>query len=233
MKVSFKTYSSQTSLIGSIIFLCLGGILFTKADAILDILAVGLGVIIAVFGTVNLVEYGSNNTTNKNSLVVGIISIIIALIFILFHDIVEQFIRFIIGGWILFTGVMRLTNALYIGINNKKSLSLFIVAIALIIIGFYTIIKEGIFLSTVGLVMMIYSIVEIIGYIFYSKEDMKEEDEKETLIIPEDVKKEEPKKETKKATKVKDAKEFKDSKEDKTKKTTKKKTTTKKKKDEK
>ena len=224
MKVSIKTYSSQKSLIGSIIFLCIGGIIFTNASKILDVLAIGLGILFAVLGLVSLIQYGKNSQEQvnaKGNLIVGVISIIVAVIFIFFHDIVEQFIRFIIGGWILFIGIMRLINALDIGFKDRKSISLFIVSIALIILGIYTIIKDGLFLSTVGLVMMIYSIVEIIGYIFYSKEELKQEREgTETIIVPEKIETKE-----KKPNKVKDAKT--ETKEKKTK-TSKKNTTTKK-----
>ena len=206
MKMSFKMYSSQSSLIGSIIFLCIGGILFTNANIVLDVIAIVLGVILAVLGVINLIQYGNNSKVGaetKYNLIVGIICLIVAIIFILFHDVVEQFIRFIIGGWILFSGITRLVSALSEDIKSRKAISLLIVSFALIAIGIYTIIKEGIFLSTVGLIMMIYSIVEIVGYVFYSKEEIKETT---TIIEPEKIED----KKNEKSKKVKEAKTVKE-----------------------
>ena len=56
---------------------------------------------------------------NDENLIFGIIGFILAIIFIFFGRIVEQAIRFIIGGWILLTGILRLINVL--SMNKKDS----------------------------------------------------------------------------------------------------------------
>ena len=49
--------------------------------------------------------------------------------------------------------------------------------------------KNGILLWTVGIIIMIYSVIEIIGYVFYSKDNANYNDEEgETkLLIPEET----------------------------------------------
>ena len=176
MEIKIKNYSSHTSLISSVISLCIGILLFTKANEVLDIISFGLGAIIALIGVASLIMYGkeaSEGSENRANLMLGILLIIIALIFILCHDVVENVIRYIIGGYILFTGVIRLMTAIGLGLKDKRIISVTIVSIALILIGVYTIITENVILSTVGLIMIIYSIVEIIGFIFYKKGEVK------------------------------------------------------------
>jgi len=55
------------------------------------------------------------------------------------------------------------------------------------IVGIYTIIIGDVILSSIGIIMMIYATIEIIGYIFYTKDTMKpEEPGTTTLIVPEE-----------------------------------------------
>lgn len=199
MKIKIKEYESQSSLISSILFFIMGGILFSQADKLLNVLSIGIGIIVAIMGIIILTIYSFNKEENRTSLASGIVLLLIAFIFICFHNIVEQFIRFIIGGWILFTGIIRLINALSINFKDRKFLPLLLVSVCLIGIGIYTIVKGNIILSSVGLIMMIYAAIEIIGFIFYSKN--KEETTISTSVIIND----EPIKEEK-TKKVKDVK---------------------------
>lgn len=212
MEIKFKDYSNQATLIGSIISLCIGGLLFTKADEVLDIIAIGLGVLIATVGIISLVHYSilsKQGYQNRLQLSTGIILLVVALIFVLFHDVVENVIRYIIGGYIIFTGIQRLSYSIQLGFKDKRSISLLIVSILLILIGVYTIITEDVFLSTIGLIMMIYSAIEIIGFLFFQNTKQETIVEENTLINDKEKKSEEKtskKKSPRKTGKIKDAK---------------------------
>lgn len=207
MEIKVKSYSTQGSLISSIIYFIIGGILFAKADEVLATLSLIVGIIIAISGIVSFVIYYINRKKdieykNHKNLVYGIVLLVIATIFIFFSNIVAQFIRFIIGGWILFTGIIRLINSLSMNNKNNKFIPLLIVSLLLIAIGIYTIVKGDIILSSVGLIMMLYAGIEILGYIFYSKDKQEVEEVGATsLIVPTEEKKE------KQKAKVKDVKE--------------------------
>ena len=211
MEIKVKSYNSQASLISSIIYFIIGGILFAKADEVLSVLSLIIGIIMAISGIVSLVIYYINLKKeipykNHKNLAYGILLLIISIIFIFFSNIVAQFIRFIIGGWILFTGIIRLINSLSMNNKNNKFIPLLIVSLLLIGVGIYTIVKGDIILSSVGLIMMLYAGIEIIGYIFYSKDKQEVEEVGATsLIVPEEGKEKEEIKETK--TNVKDIKE--------------------------
>lgn len=209
MEIKIKSYSSQSSLISSILFFILGAILFTNADKVVSTLSIIIGTILATSGIISFIIYmfqAKNSIPKKGNLAFGIITIILAVIFIFFSNIVEQFIRFIIGAWILFTGIIRLINVLSMNKKNIKFLELLIIAILLIIVGVYTIIVGDIILSTIGIIMMIYAAIEIVGFILYSKDKSEKEEEEgtTTLIVPDN---ESEKNSTRKKNKVKDIKE--------------------------
>ncbi len=245
MKIKVTPYSSQTSLLSSILFFILGAILFTNADAVLAIVSIGIGIILAIVAIVQIIIYSlqvKREESGRKSLVFGAtLCLFFAIIFIFFHNIVEQFVRFIIGAWILFSGIMRFINCLSINASNKKFLPLLIISILLMATGIYTIITDHIFLRTIGVVMMIYAVMEIIGYIFYTKDTLEPiEPGTTTLIVKDNVEETETakeemaiveskprkvktvKEETKKEKKSKKEKESKEEKKSKKKKTSKK-----------
>lgn len=214
MKINIKSYSSQSSLLSSIFFFILGAILFTSADKVMSVLSIALGILIAVSGIIELIMYyiklKHDDPFRNKFLALGIVSLIIACIFIFFSNIIEQFIRFIIGAWILFTGIIRFINVLSMSSKNRKFLPLLIVAILLMIVGVYTIVIGDVILSSIGIIMMIYAVIEIAGYIFYTKDNaVPEEPGTTTLIIPEESEVEEPSKKKN----IKDVKEKKKKKE--------------------
>ena len=209
MEIKIKSYSSQSSLLSSILFFILGAILFTSADKLLNILSIIIGTLFATAATISLIIYfiqSRNNNPKKGNLTFGIVALVLAIIFIFFSNVLEQAIRFVVGGWILLTGIMRLINVLSMPKKDSKFLQLLIVAALLIFIGIYTIVVELFGLDIIGIIMMVYAAIEIVGYILYSK-DKPEQEEKEgttTLLVPEDTSEEAKLKEE---VKIKDVKE--------------------------
>ena len=213
MEIKVKSYSQQSSLISSILFFILGAC-FLNAEDIAEKIIFGIGIFLAVMAVIEFVIYflqRKNNPENKpklTGLIYAIITLVFAIIFIFFYSVVEQFIRFIIGFWVLFSGIIRLINALSYSPKNKKFIPLLIVSLLLIAVGIYTIVKDNIILHTAGIIMMIYAVIEIIGFIVYTKDSAESVDPgSETLIIPENDKKLEKVKKTKKIKDVQEDKE--------------------------
>ncbi len=174
MEIKIKSYSSQSSLLSSILSFIFGAILLTSADKVVEFAYISIGIILAVTGIINLVVYifkiKHEMTAPKHHIFTFILTTILAIIFIFFSGIIDHFIRFIVGGWILLTGITRLINVLSISPKNRKFLPLLIVSILLMIVGIYTIVINHIILQYIGIIMMIYAVIEIVGYIFYTKD---------------------------------------------------------------
>ena len=75
-------------------------------------------------------------------------------------------VRLVIGGYILFIGLNRFINALYIKKKDSRFIALLIISLILMGGGLYTILEANLAFQTIGIVIMIYAILEIIGYIF-------------------------------------------------------------------
>jgi len=173
MKIGIKSYSSIISLIFSIIFFILGAIIFTRPEIIILFISYVIGGIIIIIGLFkcikNYLDIKKDNTISSREMISGIVLIIIGLVFILLAGVIEALVRLVIGGWILFSGINRLINSLEIPKKNSQFIIRLILSFLLIGVGLYTILESNLAFKTIGLVLMVYSVIEILGYIFNKK----------------------------------------------------------------
>lgn len=238
MEIKINSYSSQSSLISSLICFIVGGIFFTNAETVLNFTSIAIGIVLGLVGIFTLVLFYINHKkgiTLKRNLFIGAAAIILAILFLVKQDITETLLGLTVGGWIMLVGVLRLISALRLEIKTKKFLINFIISLILIGLGIYTIASGRILLESAGVLMMVSSGLEIIGYIINSRldsknptveeekeeskeviltlpdlEDLKKEEEpvveEEVKLIPEDTKPKKRRGRKKKTTKVKDVK---------------------------
>ena len=179
MKIGVKSYSSIISLINSIIFFILGAIIFTRPEIIILFISYVIGGIIIIIGLFkcikNYLDIKKDNTISSREMISGIVLIIIGLVFILLAGVIEALVRLVIGGWILFSGINRLINSLEISKKNKQFIIRLILSFLLIGVGLYTILESNLAFKTIGLVLMVYSVIEILGYISSKRNTYVEE----------------------------------------------------------
>lgn len=174
MKIKVKAYSSLMSLVSSIVFLILGAIMFTKPDVVVLFVSYVIGSLIIIVGVFkcikNYLDVKKDNNTSSNDMILGIILAVIGLVFIFLAGVIEALVRLVIGGWILFSGINRLINALYLSKKTSKFWILLTISLLLIVGGLYTILETNLAFKAIGLVIMIYAFLEICGYIFSKKD---------------------------------------------------------------
>lgn len=169
-----KNYSNISSLISAIIFFIIGSIIFTNPNSTVKFIAYVLGGCFAIIGLFKIISYYLGKKKEKEvyikDLSIGIIAFGAGLVLIIFSNTVEALIRIIMGAWILFNGINLLINSIK-GAKNKANSSTILIILSIIMMlgGIYMILKNNLVFQIIGLCIMIYSIVEIIGYIYYSQ----------------------------------------------------------------
>lgn len=101
---------SQISIVTSIVFIVVGIFLIVKPETTLSLISYILGLVILVNGIMNLIRYFSNR--EKGNLydfgfISGIMSVVIAVIFISQPNVVASIIPLILGVWILVNGIVK------------------------------------------------------------------------------------------------------------------------------
>lgn len=214
--MAMKTRKSEIpSIIVSLILLMIGFLLWTKSDTIIKLVSIILGIVLIVAGIVMLVRYWK---TDKKTVLssfnfgYGIISMIAGTALILNPTIVGSLLPFVIGIWVIISSIMRLEGAFYLKqLGSTKWVTPLILAIMSLICGilcvFGPFLVANIIVQFIGIILMIYAIVDIINAISVGqampsdREDNKTEKEDIPDALVEEIK---PKK--KKGKKVKNEK---------------------------
>lgn len=168
--MSVKIVNFSSNIIASIFSLILGVILFTRPDLVTIFISYILGSILIIYGISKIIYFsyqkGKDDKTSYRPCISGIILIIIGLICIFLSGVIEQILRFIIGAFILLSGINRIIKAMQM--DDKKGsqfIAILIVSLILIAIGLYVIFVSNLIFSSMGIILIIYSVIEIINYI--------------------------------------------------------------------
>lgn len=156
------------SLLISALFLALGIILFTNPGGVVKFITYIVGGIFALLGSIYLIKYyrSSERKTNIISLYSGVLSIMIGIIVVFCAGAIELAIRILIGGWILYRSIITMKESLDLKVMKvptwKRGM---VIAALLFACGIYIVVRSNLVLSTIGLLLIVYAIVEIVNVI--------------------------------------------------------------------
>lgn len=159
--------TGYVSILESIVFIILGAILVWKAELAIKVISLILGLIFIIIGVTKVIEYFYMNKRvveiYNYSLIYGLMAIVIGFITIYYSGTIETILRIIIGIWIIYSSFVKLALSLKMKqIESKAWIYGLVLAIAMFICGIYVVINAGTIIATVGVIMIIYSIIDII-----------------------------------------------------------------------
>ena len=161
---------SINNLIYALLFLTFGIILLTSTEDLISIASKVIGSVIVIVGIVKTLIYvyrkGKFENYNLNELIIGLLLICFGTMLIVISSTLSFTIRVIIGIWIVFSGINRVIFSISIKTYDIKSFLVYLFT-ALLMIGLGILIISGIFDQIIGLLIIIYSIMEITNYIYY------------------------------------------------------------------
>lgn len=161
-----------SSIISEIIFAILGIILITNPTGTLKVVSYVLGAMLIGTGIYKIISYlynGKNNLYNYE-LAYGLITIILGIITIAYSSQIIAIFRIIIGLWITYSAIIRINISIRLKvINSNMWLYSFIMALVMLIGGLFVIFNSNTILVTVGIIILIYSILDIIESIIFMK----------------------------------------------------------------
>lgn len=171
--------TNKVSLISSIAFFIIGLFIFLYPDSIIKFASYCFGgvlILIGLYRTFNYVIQDKKlGVVNKNEIAFGITAIVLGVVFIFLADAIELLLRFIVGGWIIITGISKIFQTFYMRNRDAKFYSLIVVGLILVAIGLYIVIVSNLAISIIGLFMVLYAIIDFISYFVYrDKEEVKQ-----------------------------------------------------------
>lgn len=165
--------SGWTSILESVIFAILGVILICKPEGTVKAISIILGLIFVVIGITKIMAYistkGKNDFYNYD-LVYGIMAIVIGIVAMTCGNTIIEMFRIIIGIWIIYSSLIRFNTSLKLK-TLKSSVWIYslILAIVMFICGLYITMNSGAVVVTIGIIMVLYSAIDIIENVIFMK----------------------------------------------------------------
>lgn len=178
------------SLLVSILSLILGIFLcFNGGDAVFKIIGYMVSGLLLLFGLVKIIGYifaKRKNTNEFSDLMSGVLFIMFGILIAMFPKFIPTTISLVVGALVLFNGINRLVLGVAVRRIDEQGSKIFIlVSIFMIILGVIIITQK--FINLLGAFLVIYSISEIFGYIYYTSQS-KDYSEVLNKKIPKDIK---------------------------------------------
>ena len=163
------------SILISLVFALIGGILIWKPNEIITILSYILGTILIIIGIGKIIHFVSSKgeyDLYQYDMILGIFAIILGIVAIIYNDAIATLINIIIGMWITYTALIRLSVAIKVKKQSNKNIWIPILVLALIMLvcGIFIIFNKEVIVTTMGIVLLIYSIIDIIEEIIFMRE---------------------------------------------------------------
>ena len=164
-----------TSIVTSLGFAILGIIIAYNPNTTFQIISNVLGGILIAYGVIKIIEYFKMKDVNSlysSELSFGIIAALFGIVVIVCSDMIETMIRILIGIWIVYSGVMRLGLAIRLqkfDSDNRIWVPVLFIALAMLLCGIYIIASPGAVMMTIGIIMVVYAVMDIIEEIIFMK----------------------------------------------------------------
>ena len=176
------------NLIYALLFLVFGIILLTSTEDLITIVSKVIGGVLIVIGIIKAIIYiymkGKLGEYSLSKLVVSLLFISFGMLLIFLSGTLSFAIRTVIGIWVVFSGINRVIFAISMCAIDKKSFLVYLIT-SLLMVTLGIVIITGVLDQLIGLLIIIYSVIEIVNYIYFK---VKNKDFEEVIEKP--VKKE-------------------------------------------
>ena len=159
--------SAWAAVIESLALMILGILFIVLQDTIVQILAYIVGVFFIIKGGFQVINYfiekGQNDFFN-NSLLSGVVSVLIGIAALVIGEDIAHIFRIIIGIIIIYEALVRINTAIKLssaGIPAWKYI--IILALLMLVLGIFITFFEGAVITLIGAIMIVTGIVGIIG----------------------------------------------------------------------
>jgi len=153
------------SILESVIFAILGAVLIWNPEGTIKFISYTLGIIFIVAGAYKILTYflakGKYDFFNYD-LVYGIMACVLGIITIIYGTSIASIFRIIMGIWIIYSSLIRLSSSIKLkNVNSPIWVHSLILAIAMFICGLFVTLSSGAVITTIGVMMIIYAIIDI------------------------------------------------------------------------
>ena len=162
--------SGWTDIIISIIFVIFGVLLIVRPNETLGAISIILGIVFIAMGVLKLIQYYTSKTKNDLLLTTALIAVIFGVIILFASGTITTLFKIIVGIWIIGAGVMNLqTTLIWKEVKSPYWTIAVFFSLLMIIAGMVIIIVENIVPTIIGVMIIIYGVLDIIDRLIFIK----------------------------------------------------------------
>ena len=167
----FLKKAGWTSVVTSLIFGIIGLVMIYNPETTMKFISTILGVFFILVGIIKVINYiisKGNSTLFTNDIAWGLIAIVIGLVTMVYSSTIESIFRIMIGVWIIYSGFTRFGLSFRLkNVNDRLWALVLTLAVLMIVGGFYVTFYPGALILTLGVIILIYAIMDLIeSFIF-------------------------------------------------------------------
>ena len=170
MLEKFLKRSNWTDIIISIIFVLFGVLLIAKPDETVGAISIILGILFISMGVLKLVEYYTSDDREDWLLTIALITVVVGVVILFASNAILSVFRVILGIWIIATGIMDLqTTLVWKEVKSPYWTVAVLLSILMMLAGIVILVNQNIVFKTVGIIVVIYSILDIIDRVIFMR----------------------------------------------------------------
>ena len=160
--------SGTADIIISLLFIILGIFLIIETELITSLISIVIGGLCLVIGIIRVISYIKEKSENASLLSTSILLIISGIVIMFFTHIILDFFRIGLSIWIIYSGVMNIIRLVsWKEYKSKLWITTLILALILLGIGIYMLLSPNAIMQTIGIVVIVYGIIDIIANIIF------------------------------------------------------------------
>ncbi|MBR2994204.1 DUF308 domain-containing protein [Candidatus Saccharibacteria bacterium] len=159
--------SAWSAVAESILIMIFGILLVVWPDITVVVIANILGAIFIVSGIYQIINYfvvkGQNDFFN-NSLLSGVVALLVGIAAIVIGEDIANIFRIIIGVWMIYESLVRVNTAIKLHATGVKVWSyILIIAIMMLALGIFVTFNSGAIMQLIGWMMVLTGIIGVVG----------------------------------------------------------------------
>ena len=167
----FLKRTNWTDIVISMLFVLIGALFIIRPIEMMSVISIILGTMLFLIGILKLVDYFTSKDKEDYLLTIALVSVILGVIILFCSDIISGIFRILLGIWIIVSGIRNFQTALvWKEVKSKLWTTTVLCSLLMIVAGIVILVSTTLAFRIVGIVIVIYAILDIIARTIFIKE---------------------------------------------------------------
>ena len=162
----FLKRTNWTDIVISILFVILGALFIAKPTEMMSVISILLGMVLFIVGFLKIVDYFTSKDKEDYLLTIALVVIVLFC-----SDVITGIFRALLGIWIIISGIKNFqTTLVWKDVKSNLWTLTVLCSLLMIIAGIVVLVSTTLALRIVGIVIVVYAVLDIIARAIFIKE---------------------------------------------------------------